>query len=229
MILPAFPDELGPNAKECWALFESYLATYRWAFYHFNESLKLHRELTLQPQVAKLIFRTRAKQGRQPSITDAKACVEKARLLFMRWLEELTPVDGRRTVKAYLAKVDRCQALWLEYGFSSDEIERLPALLDSLKNELALIEFDREPSFKANLPTPTQDDQAKVDIPKELPKKTGRPKAEYTQDELKILRLVNDRMKPQAIAEKLGLSHRETTKKIAALRRRHERDRKRNA
>jgi len=229
MILPAFPDERGPNAKECWALFERYLETYHWAFERLNESLRLHRELFQVQDLSKLVFRTRAKQGKQPYIIDAKAYIEKARLLYWRWIEELTPVDGKRTVKAFLAKVDHSQALWVEYGFTYEEIEGLKTLLDKLQNEWALIDVDREPSFKANLPTPTKDDQAKVDTPKELPKKTGRPKAKFTHEESKIIALLADEMKPQAIAEKLGLSHRETTKKIAALRRRLERDRKRNA
>ena len=229
MILPAFPDERGPNAKECWALFERYLETYHWAFERLNESLRLHRELLQVQDLNKLVFRTRAKQGKQPYIIDAKAYIEKARLLYWRWIEELTPVDGKRTVKAFLAKVDHSQALWVEYGFTNEEIEGLKTLLDKLQTEWALIDVDREPSFKANLPTPTQDDQAKVATPKEPTKKTGRPKAEYTQDELKILRLLNDGMKPQAIADRLGLPYKKTSNKIAALKQRIKRDRKRNA
>jgi ATP/maltotriose-dependent transcriptional regulator MalT len=182
-----------------------------------------------QRQVDKLVFRTRAKQGKQPYIIDAKAFVQKAWLLYLRWIEELTPVEGKWTVKAFLAKVDHCQALWVEYGFTYEEIEGLKALLDNLQNEWALIDVDREPSFKANLPTPTQDDQAKVATPKEPTKKTGRPKAEYTQDELKILKLLNDGMRPQAIADRLGLPYKKTSNKIAALKQRIKRDRKRNA
>jgi len=229
MILPSFPDERGPNAKECWALFESYLKTYRLAFERLNESARLHRELLQGQELNKLVFRTRAKQGKQPYIIDAKAYIDKAKLLYLRWIEELTPVEGKRTVKAFLAKVRHCQALWVEYGFTFEQIEELKTLLDKLQTEKALIEVDREPTYKANLPTPTQNDQPKVAIQIEPKGKAGRPKAEYTQDELKILRLITDGMKPQAIADKLGLPRKATTKKVAAIRRRLERDRKRNA
>jgi hypothetical protein len=229
MVNPYSPEELEADTKECWVLFESYLATYHSAYERLNESLRLHRELFQVQDLSKLVFRTRAKQGKQPYIIDAKAYIEKARLLYWRWIEELTPVDGKRTVKAFLAKVDHSQALWVEYGFTNEEIEGLKTLLDKLQTEWALIDVDREPSFKANLPTPTQDDQAKVATPKEPTKKTGRPKAEYTQDELKILRLLNDGMKPQAIADRLGLPYKKTSNKIAALKQRIKRDRKRNA
>ncbi len=229
MVNPYSSDELKANAKECWTLFESYLENYHLAFERLNESLRLHRELLQDQELNKLVFRTRAKQGKQPYIIDAKAYVEKARLLYWRWIEELTPVDGKRTGKAFLAKVDHCQALWVEYGFAFEQIEELKTLLDKLQTEKALIEVDREPTYKANLPTPTQDDQPKVATPKEPTKKAGRPKAEYTQDELKILRLITDGIKPQAIADKLGLPYKATTKKIAALKQRLKRDRKRNA
>jgi hypothetical protein len=224
MILPAFPAERGPKAKECWELFESYLETYRLDFERLNESLKLHREILQQRHVGKLVFRTRAKQGKQPYIIDAKAFVQKARLLYWRWIAELTPVEGKRTVKAFLAKVDHCEALWVEYGFTYEEIEGLKALLDNLQNEWALIDVDREPSYPAN-PSPLTGEQTKVAEPKETTKKGGRPKAEYNQIELKMLQLLDDGMKPQAIAEKLGLPHRATGLKIAALRRRRERER----
>ena len=226
MILPAFPAERGPKAKECRELFEGYLETYHWVFERLNESLKLHREILQQRQVGKLVFRTRAKQGKQPYIIDAKAYVQKARLLYWRWIAELTPVEGKRTVKAFLAKVDHCEALWVDYGFTYEEIEGLKALLDNLQNEWALIDVDREPSYSAN-PSPLTGEQTKVTEPKEPTKKGGRPKAEYTQNELKMLQLLDDGMKPQAIAEKLGLPHRATGLKIAALRRRRERERER--
>ena len=220
MILPAFPDDRGPNAKKSWALFESYLETYHWAFERLNESLRLHREILQQRQVDRLVFRTRAKQSKQPYIIDAKAYIEKARLLYWRWIEELTPVEGKRTVKAFLAKVDHCQSLWVEYGFANEEIERLPALLDNLQNEWALIDVDREPSYKATLPTPTQDDQAKVAEPTKPRKKWGRPKADWTQEDKKIIELSRQGMKPQEIASKLRLPNLVTEKRIRALKRR---------
>jgi anti-sigma28 factor (negative regulator of flagellin synthesis) len=220
MVNPFSPDELEADTKECWVLFESYLATYHSAFERLNESLRLHRELLQVQELNKLVFRTRAKQSKQPYIIDAKAYIEKARLLYWRWIEELTPVEGKRTVKAFLAKVDHCQSLWVEYGFANEEIERLPALLDNLQNEWALIEVDREPSYKATLPTPTQDDQAKVAEPTKPRKKWGRSKADWTQEDKKIIELSRQGMKPQEIASKLGLPNLVTKKKIRALKRR---------
>jgi len=227
---PGFPDERGPNAKECWAIFDSLIETYQWALSRFDESVKLDRDIRqAQTQVGELIFRTRAIQRRRPFIEDAKAYLDKSRKLFRYLLEGLQPVAGKRTIKAYLDKVDDCRALWMKYGFDIEEIEAIPGLIDDLRTEFALICKDREPTYKANLPTPTQDDQPKVATPKEPTKKAGRPKAEYTQDELKILRFITDGIKPQAIADKLGLPHKATTRTIVAIRRRLERDRKRNA
>jgi len=148
MVNPYSSDELKANAKECWTLFESYLETYRLAFERLDESARLHRELLQGQELNKLVFRTRAKQGKQPYIIDAKAYIEKAKLLYLRWIEELTPVEGKRTVKAFLAKVRHCQALWVEYGFTFEQIEELKTLLDKLQTEWALIEVDREPSLK---------------------------------------------------------------------------------
>jgi hypothetical protein len=139
---------------------------------------------------------------------------------------ELTPVEGKRTVKAFLAKVDHCEALWVKYGFLYEEIEQLKVLIDKLQTEWAFIEVDREPSYPAN-PSPLTGEQTKVAEPKEPTKKGGRPKAGYTQIELKMLQLLDDGMKPQAIATKLGRSVKETRSKIAALRRRREREHER--
>lgn len=144
---PCFPDERGPKAKECWAIFDSFIETYRWALNRFDESLKLDREIRQQPQVAELIFRTRAKQGRQPYIEDAKAYLEKSRKLYRYLLEGLVPVTGKRTIKAYLGKVDDCRELWFKYGFNFDEIQAIPALIENLRNELARIYVDRKPTF----------------------------------------------------------------------------------
>lgn len=144
---PCFPDERGPKAKECWAIFDSFIETYRWALNRFDESLKLDREIRQQPQVAELIFRTRAKQGRQPYIEDAKAYLEKSRKLYRYLLEGLVPVTGKRTIKAYLGKVDDCRELWFKYGFTFDEIQAIPALIENLRNELARIYVDRKPTF----------------------------------------------------------------------------------
>jgi hypothetical protein len=214
MILPAFPDERGPNAKECWELFESYLATYHWAFERLNESARLHRELLQGQELNKLVFRTRAKQGKQPYIIDAKAYIDKAKLLYLRWIRELTPVEGRRTVKAFLAKVDHCQALWVEYGFSYDEIERLPTLLDNLQTEWALIEVDREPSLKTTEaikpksrtkpgPKPKQVEEGFEQEVYEFWKQGLRPRRVATQlsVDVKTVRLYFDRFRHRANPE----------------------------
>lgn len=144
---PCFPAERGPKAKECWDLFDSLIETYRWFLNHLGNSLELHRDIRQQTQVAKLIFRTRAKQGRQPYIEDAKAYLEKSRKLYLYLLEGLAPVTGKRTIKAYLGKVEDCRELWFKYGFTFDEIQAIPALIEDLQNELALIEVDRNPTF----------------------------------------------------------------------------------
>jgi hypothetical protein len=207
MILPAFPAERGPKAKECRDLFENYLETYRWVFERLNESLKLHREILQQRQVDKLVFRTRAKQGKQPYIIDAKAFVQKAWLLYLRWIEELTPVEGKWTVKAFLAKVDHCQALWVEYGFTYEEIEGLKALLDNLQNEWALIDVDREPSYKATLPTPRQDDQAKVAEPKEPTNRAGRKPTPWEPWEIEVDKLKSQGKTPSEIRDALKVKY----------------------
>jgi hypothetical protein len=203
MVNPYSSNELEANAKECWALFESYLKTYRLVLERLNESLRLHRELLQDQELNKLVFRTRAKQGKQPYIIDAKAYVEKARLLYLRWIEELTPVDGKRTGKAFLDKVDHCQALWVEYGFAIEKIEELKTLVDKLQNEKALIEVDREPTYKANLPTPTQDDQPKVDTPKKLTKKAGRKPKPWTPLEIEVDELKSQGKTPYEIRDAL--------------------------
>jgi hypothetical protein len=207
MVNPFSPDELEADTKECWVLFESYLATYHSAFERLNESLRLHREILQQRQVDRLVFRTRAKQSKQPYIIDAKAYIEKARLLYWRWIEELTPVEGKRTVKAFLAKVDHCQSLWVEYGFANEEIERLPALLDNLQNEWALIEVDREPSYKATLPTPTQDDQAKVAEPKEPTNRAGRKPTPWEPWEIEVDKLKSQGKTPSEIRDALNVKY----------------------
>lgn len=224
MILPAFPAERGPKAKECWELFESYLESYRLSFERLNESARLHRELLQQTQVKKLVFRTRAKQGRQPFIEDAIHYVHKAKMLYLRWIEKLTPVEGKRTVKAFLAKVDHCQALWVEYGFTYEEIERLPALLDNLQNEWALIDVDREPNYSANPPPPTRE-QTKVAEPKKPTDKAGRKPKPWEPLEIEVDKCKSQGMTPCEIRDALqgkfpGLTRQQVARIIDNLRKR---------
>ena len=95
---PCFPAERGPKAKECWAIFDSLIETYRWALGRFDESVKLDRDIRQQPQVGELIFRTRATQRRQPFIEDAKAYLDKSRKLYRYLLEGLAPCKGKLTL-----------------------------------------------------------------------------------------------------------------------------------
>lgn len=217
---PCFPAERGPKATECWAIFDSMIETYRWLLGHFDESAKLDRDIRQQPQVGELIFRTRATQRRQPFIEDAKAYLDKSRKLYRYLLEGLAPVKGKRTIKAYLDKVDDCRALWMKYGFDIEEIEAIPGLIDDLRTEFALIDKDRKPTYTATQQDQSKEPQAKVAEPKKPSGKAGRPNADWTQEDKKIIELVRQGMKPLEIASKLGWSNLATSRRIRALRRR---------
>jgi anti-sigma28 factor (negative regulator of flagellin synthesis) len=217
---PCFPAERGPKAKECWALFDSSIETYQWALSRFDESAKLDRDIRQQPQVGELIFRTRATQRRQPFIEDAKAYLDKSRKLYRYLLEGLAPVKGKRTIKAYLDKVDDCRALWMKYGFDIEEIEAIPGLIDDLRTEFALICVDRKPTYSATQQDRPKEQQTKVAEPTKPRKKWGRPKADWTQEDKKIIELSRQGMKPQEIASKLRLPNLVTEKRIRALKRR---------
>ena len=217
---PCFPAERGPKATECWAIFDSMIETYRWLLGHFDESAKLDRDLRQQPQVGELIFRTRATQRRQPFIEDAKAYLDKSRKLYRYLLEGLAPVKGKRTIKAYLDKVDDCRALWMKYGFDIEEIEAIPGLIENLRTEFALICVDRKPTYTATQQDQPKEPQAKVAEPKKPSQNAGRPKADWTQEDKKIIELSRQGMKPAEIASKLGLSNLATSKRIRALKRR---------
>ena len=224
---PCFPDERGPKAKECWATFDSLIETYRWALGRFDESVKLDREIRQQPQVGELIFRTRATQRRQPFIEDAKAYLDKSRKLYRYLLEGLAPCKGKRTIKAYLDKVDDCRALFMKYGFDIEEIKAIPGLIDDLRTEFALISVDRKPTFTA-----TQQDQ-----PKEIgnPKTGGRPGAKFklwTPLENAVYGLKSQGKTPCEIRDALKHEHSELTARQAksivdALEKRLDRKKKR--
>ena len=215
---PCFPAERGPKAKDCWDIFDSLIETYRWLLGHFDESAKLDRDIRQQPQVGELIFRTRATQRRQPFIEDAKAYLDKSRKLYRYLLEGLAPCKGKRTIKAYLDKVDDCRALWMKYGFDIEEIEAIPGLIENLRNEFALIDVDRKPTFTATQQDQSKEQQAKVAEPKKPSGKAGRRFKVWEQDELKIHELMEKGMKPQAIAAKLKKPNSYVSGKVRSIR-----------
>jgi len=141
------PEECGPKAEECWALFDRLMETYRESFIRFDESRKLYRKARQQPQVAELISRTRARQLRYPYIDDVKTYLDKSLNLYLYLLRGLVLAEGTRTIEAYYDKVDECRTLWKKFGFTSEENEAIPGLIDSLGTELALIEANRKPTF----------------------------------------------------------------------------------
>lgn len=221
LILPAFPDESEPRAKDCWGLFDSMISNYRWALGHFDESVKIHREATQQPDVAELIGRTRATQGRRPYIVDAKEYLDKLRNLLLHLLEGLVSnTPKRKTVKAYYAKEDQCKAIFSKFGFTIEEIGRIPGLIDCLRTEFAIIDKDRKPTFSAMPQNNTKEQQAEVETSTQPRKKAGRKPAEWTQEDKKIIELSQQGMKPLEIASELRLSNVKTPKRLRALKRR---------
>lgn len=224
---PCFPDERGPKAKECWAIFDSLIETYRWALGRFDESVKLDRDIRQQPQVAKLIFRTRAEQRRQPYIEDAKAYVEKSRKLYRCLLEGLAPVTGKRTVKAYLGKVEDCRELWFKYGFTFDEIQAIPSLIDALRTEFALIDVDRKPTF-----TESQQNDPKGNGKLKSGGRSGAKVKVWTEQENDIYELKQKGKSPLEIKKTLSskypkLTTQEVKSKVDAIEKRLKRKAKR--
>lgn len=222
---PCFPDERGPKAKECWATFDSLIETYRLALGRFDESVKLDREIRQQPQVGELIFRTRATQRRQPFIEDAKAYLDKSRKLYRYLLEGLTPCKDKRTIKAYLDKVDDCRALFMKYGFDIEEIEAIPRLIDDLRNEFALISVDRKPTFTATQQDQPKEQQSKVAEPKKPTNKAGRKPKPWEPLEIEIDKCKSQGMTPCEIRDALqgkspGLTRQQVVKIIDDLRKR---------
>ena len=218
LILPAFPDESEPRAKDCWGLFDSMILNYRWALGHFDESVKIHREATQQPDVAELIGRTRATQGRRPYIDDAKNYLDRSRNLFLRLLEELTSnIPKKKTVKAYYVKEDQCKAIFTRFGFTFEEIKAIPGLIEDLRNEFALIAVDRKPTFTAIPQNNTKEQQAEVETPAKTSQKAGRPKKPWEQLEIEIYCLWKNGMKPNEIKTKFEIPKSEVRKKLSAL------------
>ena len=174
LILPAIAEGQEYTAKDCWGLFDSMISNYRWALGHFDESVKIHREATQQPDVAELIGRTRATQRRRPYIDDAKNYLDRSRNLFLRLLEELTSnIPKKKTVKAYYVKEDQCKAIFTRFGFTFEEIKAIPGLVEDLRNEFALIAVDRKPTFTA-IP---QDKRKEDKKPKSQGRRGARVKA----------------------------------------------------
>lgn len=145
----AFIDERSPKAKEFWNSFDRLLKTYRLAFDHFDESARLYSETMQQPEVEELIVRTKAEQHRPLYIEDAKIYIEKGRTLLLNLLQELEPFEGRQTSEAIQARVDHCQEIWSKYGFTFEEIQAIPGLIEKLRTEFGLISVDRKPTHKA--------------------------------------------------------------------------------
>jgi anti-sigma28 factor (negative regulator of flagellin synthesis) len=108
----------------------------------------------------------------------------------------------------------------MKYGFDIEEIEAIPGLIDDLRTEFALICVDRKPTYSATQQDRPKEQQTKVAEPTKPSKKTGRPKADWTQEDKKIIELSRQGMKPQEIASKLRLPNLVTEKKIRALKRR---------
>lgn len=145
----AFIDDRSPKAKEFWNRFDRLLKTYRLAFDHFDESARLYSETMQQPEVEELIFRTKADPHRPPYIEDAKIYIEKGRTLLLNLLQELEPFEGRRTSETIQARVDHCQEIWSKYGFTFEEIQAIPGLIENLRTEFGLISADRKPTHRA--------------------------------------------------------------------------------
>lgn len=221
LILPAIAEGQEYTAKDCWGLFDSMILNYHWALGHFDESVKIYREATQQPDVAELIGRTRATQGRRPYIVDAKEYLDKSRNLLLRLLEALASnTPKKKTVKAYYVKEDQCKAIFTRFGFTFEEIKAIPGLVENLRNEFALIAVDRKPTFTAIPQNNAKKQQAEVETSTQPRKKAGRKPAEWTQEDKKIIELSQQGMKPLEIASKLRLSNVETPKRIRALKRR---------
>ncbi len=190
------PEERGPKAEECWALFDRLMETYRESFIRFDESRKLYRKARQQPQVAELISRTRARQLRYPYIDDVKTYLDKSLNLYLHLLRGLVLAEGTRTIEAYYDKVDECRTLWKKFGFTSEENEAIPGLIDSLGTELALIEANRKPTFTEVQQAPPKEQQATaaaVDA-----KSAGPKRARWTQLEKDVHKL-NEMRKPTKV------------------------------
>jgi hypothetical protein len=108
----------------------------------------------------------------------------------------LAPVEGTRTIETYYAKVDECGTLWKKFGFTSEENEAIPGLIENLRTEFALIEANRKPRFTAVEQAPPKEQQATpaaVD-----PKLAGPKRARWTQLEKDVHKL-NEMRKPTKV------------------------------
>jgi hypothetical protein len=190
------PDDRGPKAEVCWALFDRLMETYRESFIRFDESRKFYRKARQQPQVAELISRTRARQLRYPYIDDVKTYLDKSQKLYLYLLRGLAPVEGTRTIETYYAKVDECGTLWKKFGFTSEENEAIPGLIENLRTEFALIEANRKPTFTAVQQTPPKEQQATLAAVD--PKLAGPKRARWTQLEKDVHKL-NEMRKPTKV------------------------------
>lgn len=142
----AFINERSPKAEEFWNSFDRLLSTYRLAFDHFDGSARLYSEIMQQPEVEELIVRTKAEQHRPLYIEDAKIYIEKGRTLLLNLLQKLEPFEGRQTSEAIQVSVDHYREIWSKYGFTFEEIQAIPGLIEKLRTEFGLISVDRKPT-----------------------------------------------------------------------------------
>ncbi|MEY2612039.1 MAG: hypothetical protein RL069_851, partial [Planctomycetota bacterium] len=157
---------------------------------------KLYRKARQRPQVAELISRTRARQLRYPYIDDVKTYLDKALNLYLYLLRGLVLAEGTRTIEAYYDKVDECRTLWKKFGFTSEENEAIPGLIDSLRTELALIEANRKTTITEVQQAPPKEQQATaaaIDA-----KSAGPKRARWTQLEKDVHKL-NEMRKPTKV------------------------------
>jgi len=140
--IPGSLDQQGPEVDRWWVLLDNLNETYRRAFRRFDESVQLDREIRQQPQVAEVIAQARAKRGRQSTIEEAKTYLDKGRELFLVLMDGLSPVQGERTMKTLTAKIDDCREIWSKHGFSFEETQAIPLLIEDLRTELACISVD---------------------------------------------------------------------------------------
>lgn len=177
--LPGSLDQQGPEVDRWWVLLDNLNETYRQAFRRFDESVQLDREIRQQPQVAELIAEAREKRGGQSTIEDAKTYLDKGRELFMVLMEGLSPVRGERTMKTLTAKIDDCREIWSKYGFSFEETQAIPLLIEDLRTELACMSMDR----------------------------LGHKKARWSQLEKDVRKLYETRMRTKEILNALKPQH----------------------
>jgi hypothetical protein len=121
--------------------------------------------------------------------------------------ERLAPVQGARTINVYYDKIDDCRALWEKYGFTSEENEAIPGLIDNLRTEWALISVDRKPNFTATQQDQPTEQQAKVAEPKEPTNRAGRKPTPWEPWEIEVDKLKSQGKTPSEIRDALKVKY----------------------